>query len=34
MAAKNAPIYNLSGQKLTAPRKGINIIDGRKVVVK
>ena len=27
-------VYNLSGQKLEKPRKGINIIDGRKVVVK
>lgn len=27
-------IYNLSGQKLTAPKKGINIINGQKVVVK
>ena len=30
----NASVYNLSGQRLTAPRKGINIINGRKVVVK
>jgi hypothetical protein len=28
------PVYNLSGQKLTAPKKGINIIGGKKVVVK
>ncbi len=27
-------IYNLNGQKLSAPRKGINIINGRKVIVK
>ena len=27
-------IYNLSGQRLTAPRKGINIINGKKVLVK
>ena len=27
-------IYTLSGQRLTAPRKGINIIKGKKVVVK
>ena len=27
-------VYNLSGQRLTAPRKGINIIGGKKVVVK
>ena len=25
-------IYNLSGQRLTAPQKGINIINGKKVV--
>ena len=33
---KNAdnPIYNLSGQRLIAPKKGINIIGGKKVVVK
>ncbi len=30
----NAPIYNLRGQRLTAPQKGINIIGGKKVVVK
>ena len=29
-----ASIYSLSGQQLTAPRKGMNIIDGRKVVVR
>lgn len=27
-------IYNLSGQRIAAPQKGINIIGGRKVVVK
>ena len=27
-------IYNLNGQKLSAPQKGINIINGRKVIVK
>ena len=27
-------IYNLQGQRLSAPRKGINIINGRKVIVK
>ena len=27
-------IYNLSGQKLTTPQKGINIINGKKVVIK
>ena len=33
-ANADAPIYNLSGQRLSAPRKGINIIDGKKVVIK
>ena len=27
-------IYNLSGQKLAAPQKGVNIIGGKKVVIK
>ncbi|MBO4451401.1 MAG: hypothetical protein J5770_03180 [Bacteroidaceae bacterium] len=27
-------IYNLAGQKLSAPRKGLNIIDGKKIYVK
>ena len=33
---KNAdnPIYNLSGQRLIAPKKGINIIGGKMVVIK
>ena len=30
----NAVIYNLWGQKLAKPQKGINIIDGKKVLVK
>ena len=30
----DGPIYNLSGQRLSAPQKGINIINGRKVVIK
>ncbi len=30
----NEPIYNLSGQRLAAPRRGLNIIGGRKVVMK
>ena len=30
----NAPIYDLNGRKLKVPRKGINIIGGRKVIVK
>ena len=28
------PIYNLRGQRLASPQKGIDIIDGKKVVVK
>ena len=27
-------IYNLGGQRLSAPKQGINIIDGKKVVVR
>ena len=27
-------IYNLNGQKLQAPQKGINIINNKKVIVK
>jgi len=27
-------VYSLSGQRLTAPRKGVNIVEGKKVVVK
>ena len=30
----NAPIYNLRGQRLAAPQNGINIIGGKKVLVK
>lgn len=30
---KDAVIYNVRGQKLTSPQKGINIIDKRKVIV-
>ena len=29
-----APVYSLTGQCLSAPRKGINIINGKKVVIK
>ena len=31
---RNESIYNLNGQRLSAPQKGINIINGRKVIVK
>ena len=30
----NATLYSISGQRLSAPKKGINIINGRKVIVK
>jgi hypothetical protein len=30
----NTPIYNLRGQRLSSPQKGINIINGKKVIVK
>ena len=33
-ASRDTPVYNLRGQRLSAPQKGINIIGGRKVVVK
>ena len=29
-----SPVYNLSGQRIVKPRKGINITNGKKVVVK
>ena len=32
--ADNKSVYNLSGQRLAAPRKGLNIVGGKKVVVK
>jgi len=31
---KAAAIYNAAGQLLSAPQKGLNIIDGKKVFVK
>ena len=30
----NAEIYNLNGQRVAAPQKGLNIINGKKVVIK
>jgi hypothetical protein len=33
-AAAPTAIYSLSGQRLTAPQKGLNIINGKKVLVK
>ena len=32
--SNNAPVFTLSGQRLAAPKKGINIIGGKKMVVK
>ena len=32
--SRDATVYNLRGQRLAAPQKGINIIGGKKVVVK
>lgn len=34
MKAGKAVIYNINGQRLEAPQKGLNIINGRKVVIK
>jgi hypothetical protein len=31
---KGQDIYNLKGERLSAPRSGINIIGGRKVIIK
>ena len=31
---QNATVYSLSGQRLTASRKGVNIVNGKKVVVR
>ena len=28
------PIFSVSGQRIAAPRKGINIVGGKKVIVK
>ncbi len=33
-APADSPVFSLSGQRLAAPKKGINIIGGKKVVVK
>ena len=30
----NAPVYNLNGTHMSKPRKGINIVGGKKVIVK
>ena len=31
---ENLPVFSLSGQRLAAPRKGVNIIGGKKVLIK
>ena len=31
---QDAPVYNLNGQRLSAPRKGLNIVNGKKVIIK
>jgi hypothetical protein len=31
---KCGEVYNLNGQRLASPRKGLNIIGGKKVVIK
>ena len=31
---KNGSIFNLQGQRIIAPQKGLNIVDGKKVWVK
>lgn len=33
-SGKDAPVYNLSGQRLKAPNKGINIIGNKKLIAK
>lgn len=33
-SSKRASVFSLSGQRLAAPKKGLNIVGGRKVVVK
>jgi hypothetical protein len=32
--AEKAVIFNIAGQRLDSPQKGLNIINGRKVVIK
>lgn len=31
---KGATVYNLQGRKLKAPQKGVNIVNGKKVIVR
>ena len=32
--SEDTPFYTLSGQRLSAPRKGLNILGGKKIIVK
>ena len=32
--SEDTPFYTLSGQRLAAPRKGINIVGGKKVIIR
>jgi len=32
--SSTAPIYNLQGQRLGAPQRGVNIVGGKKIIVK
>ena len=32
--SEDAPVYTLSGQRLAAPQKGINIVGGKKVIIR
>ena len=33
-ASSSAPIYNLQGQRLSTPQRGVNIVGGTKIIVK
>jgi hypothetical protein len=30
----DTPVFSLSGQRLSAPKKGINIVGGKKIIIK
>ena len=32
--SSSAPIYNLQGQRLGTPQRGVNIVGGKKIIVK
>ncbi len=34
VASESAPVFNMAGQRVAAPVKGINIINGKKVIIK